>query len=389
MEQEGDWGNISDSELLDIQSEHFCIEESSEATSSSATSGDPAITSSITFPTSLPNTREQLKQGPVKRNEETGAKRKRDAEDSLIPSLRFRKLHLSVSLLCEQTWCEKKVVYGILKPQIREKDKQRIEVQNGSSIHLARELEVHDVVPINIQTREDAVAITLINMLNMIPILETGQCVREFPVFGVVEGVYFKGIIDELSYNQKGELVLKELKTRRHDSLPGAAQALGHRFQVGMYKLLFDALVRGEVKKEQILEHLKLKASLALGTDVITHAADVQVNVATFDELLDAFILTLSCSDLPCVDVLQLEYCHQSSSSFIGTMSVQFDEAQMRADLRGYLEYWKGQREPKGVDIEDAWKCTYCVYEEICDWKKNRSLVHDQSLHTRKRVNMN
>ncbi|XP_027003756.2 exonuclease V isoform X4 [Tachysurus fulvidraco] len=354
MEQEGDWGNISDSELLDIQSEHFCIEESSEATSSSATSGDPAITSSITFPTSLP-----------------------------------KKLHLSVSLLCEQTWCEKKVVYGILKPQIREKDKQRIEVQNGSSIHLARELEVHDVVPINIQTREDAVAITLINMLNMIPILETGQCVREFPVFGVVEGVYFKGIIDELSYNQKGELVLKELKTRRHDSLPGAAQALGHRFQVGMYKLLFDALVRGEVKKEQILEHLKLKASLALGTDVITHAADVQVNVATFDELLDAFILTLSCSDLPCVDVLQLEYCHQSSSSFIGTMSVQFDEAQMRADLRGYLEYWKGQREPKGVDIEDAWKCTYCVYEEICDWKKNRSLVHDQSLHTRKRVNMN
>lgn len=55
---------------------------------------------------------------------------------------------------------------------------------------------------------------------------------REFPVFGIVEGVYLKGIIDELSYNQKGELVLKELKTRKHNSLPGAAQALGYRFQV-------------------------------------------------------------------------------------------------------------------------------------------------------------
>lgn len=55
---------------------------------------------------------------------------------------------------------------------------------------------------------------------------------REFPVFGIVEGVHLKGIIDELSYNQKGELVLKELKTRKQDSLPGAAQALGHRFQV-------------------------------------------------------------------------------------------------------------------------------------------------------------
>lgn len=65
-------------------------------------------------------------------------KRKRDAEDGRIFPLRFRKLHLSVSLLSEQTWCEKKVVYGFLKPQIRKKDKQRIEVQTGKSIHLAR-----------------------------------------------------------------------------------------------------------------------------------------------------------------------------------------------------------------------------------------------------------
>lgn len=132
------------------------------------------------------------------------------------------------------------------------------------------ELEVHDRVSVNIQTHEDAVAISLINMLNMMPSLETGkmksrrgyccetwniklqdsyhfcsnicfcvcfygasgQCVREFPVFGIVDGVYLKGIIDELSYNQKGELVLRELKTRKQDSLPGAAQAHGHRFQV-------------------------------------------------------------------------------------------------------------------------------------------------------------
>lgn len=46
-----------------------------------------------------------------------------------------------------------------------------------SMLHICihTELEVHDVVPINIQTREDAVAISLINMLNMIPILETGK----------------------------------------------------------------------------------------------------------------------------------------------------------------------------------------------------------------------
>lgn len=159
-------------------------------------------------------------------------------------------------------------------------------------------------------------------------------------------------------------------------------------YKVALYKLLFDALVRGEVKKEHILEHLKLRASLALGTEVISHAANVGIIVVTFGELLDAFLLTLSCSDLPCVDVLQLEYCHQETSSLIGTVLVQFDEPQLRAELRGYLEYWRGQREPKGVDIEDAWKCTSCVYEEICDWRQNRYQV-SESLHTSKRVNMN
>ncbi|KAM9469406.1 exonuclease V isoform 2-T2 [Clarias gariepinus] len=317
-----------------------------------------------------------------------GVKRKRDAEDSSVLPLRFGKLHLNVSLLSEQTWCEKKLVYGFLKPQIRKKDKQRPEVQAGTSIHLARELEVHDVVPINIKSREDSAALSLINMLHMIPSLETGQCVREFPVFGIVEGVYLKGIIDELSYNQKGELVLKELKTRKHDSLPGAAQAHGHRFQVGLYKLLFDALVRGEMKKAHILEHLKVKACSVLGTEIITHASYVGINVVTFGELLEAFLLTLSCSDLPCVDVLQLEYCHQGSGSLIGTEVVQFDESQLRAELRGYVEYWRGQREPKGVDIEEVWKCTSCSFEEICDWKKNRSHI-PESLHTTKRDNMN
>ncbi|XP_046718121.1 exonuclease V isoform X3 [Silurus meridionalis] len=305
MEHEEDWGSISDSDLLDIQSEHFCTEVFSQPSCSSAT-GDTHNNSPSALTASLHTMVEKFKQSPVKRNEETGVKRKRDADDDRIPPLRFGKRYLGVSLLSEQTWCEKKVVYGILKPQIRKREKQRIEVQTGTSIHLARELEVHDVVPISIQSHEDAVSISLINMLSMIPCFETGLCVREFPVFGIVEGVYLKGVIDELSYNQKGELVLKELKTRRQNSLPGASQAHSHHFQ--------------------------------------------------------------------------LEYCHQASTSIIDNVLVPFDESQLRAELQRNLEYWRGQREPKGVDIEEAWKCTWCTFVEICDWKKNRSQV-PESFH--------
>lgn len=61
---------------------------------------------------------------------------------------------------------------------------------------------------------------------------------REFPVFGVLEGVFVKGVIDELMYNQKGELVLNELKTRKQNSLPSSAQDKVNCFQVSWGYLL-------------------------------------------------------------------------------------------------------------------------------------------------------
>lgn len=56
--------------------------------------------------------------------------------------------------------------------------------------------------------------------------------VRELPVFGVIEGVFVSGIIDELRYNTKGELELNELKTRSRPFMPGEAQRKKDHFQV-------------------------------------------------------------------------------------------------------------------------------------------------------------
>lgn len=142
--------------------------------------------------------------------------------------------------------------------------------------------------------------------------------------------------------------------------------------------MLFDGLVRGEVKKDHILNHLKLRPTQVLGAGVLGHAKSIGVQVTTFEELVDALLITVSCSDLPCIDLLQLEYYHQGSSGPIGTRVAPFNEAQLRAELQGYLAYWTGQREPKGVDIEEAWKCTSCLYEQTCDWKKNRLQASDQ-----------
>ena len=51
-------------------------------------------------------------------------------------------------------------------------------------------------------------------------------------MFGLLEGVFLEGVIDELHYGERGELVLSELKTRSLDTLPGPAQVKGHSLQV-------------------------------------------------------------------------------------------------------------------------------------------------------------
>ncbi|KAK9962186.1 hypothetical protein ABG768_007562 [Culter alburnus] len=376
---DGDWDDISDSEFLNIPCEQQDIDPHRPL--SSETDGEHSVdfdSPSVSTLSVYNHNEEALGQETVKTDYARGLKRKSLHENSFSPMQRFFKRHLSVTLLCDQSWCEMKTVYSLLKPHLKRKDLQCTEVQRGKEIHLLRELEIQDTVPIDIRTREDAEAIKLLNMLHMIPLLEAGERVREFPVFGVQEGVFVMGVIDELMYNQKGELVVNELKTRKCNSMPSSAQDKVNCFQVGLYKLLFDGLVRGEVKKDHVLNHLKLRSAQVLGARVQAHAKSIGVQVTTFEELLDALLITVSCSDLPCVDMLQLEYYHQGSSGPIGNRVAPFDEAQLRAELQGYLAYWTGQREPKGVDIEEAWKCRSCLYEQTCDWRKNRSQVSDQ-----------
>lgn len=133
------------------------------------------------------------------------------------------------------------------------------------------------------------------------------------------------------------------------------------------------------------MDHLKLRASVALGTEVQMYAVRIGIQVVTLGEVVDAFLMMLSCSEVPCIDVLQIEYRHQDSSSLIGLSVVPYDEAQLRAELQNNLSYWTGQREPRGVDIEEAWKCRMCAYEEICDWRKNSSQA-PETIHTNKRI---
>ncbi|KAM4701873.1 exonuclease V [Discoglossus pictus] len=288
------------------------------------------------------------------------------------PLEKYRMKYLCVTDLCSQTWCEQQMVYGFERPELEPEEKKPV-MQAGASIHLARELEVHDVVSVKTDTREDSWAIKLLNVLSMIPVLQSGGRVREFQVFGEIEGVFLVGVIDELGYTPKGELELRELKTRANPSLPGHVQQKSHMLQVSVYKLLFDGMVRGQLRMDLFISHLHLRLDQTLGTHVKEFAIKAGLTVSTFKDLLELTCLNLEFSNLPMIDSLKLEYCYQGDSTSLGCELVNFDEQNITDLLTFYLSYWKGQRELQGVDIEEAWKCRSCSFTDICEWRATKA----------------
>ncbi|XP_029468318.1 exonuclease V isoform X1 [Rhinatrema bivittatum] len=391
VEERGDgFSDISDSEFLHLddlmmesaqsQGEAESNKRSYETHQSQGELQDTSETANTE--NSSPST--ELSEGSkpsVEQGKDTAGKNQRKRKpDARNPLERYHLKYLCVTDLCSQAWCEQQMVYGMDMPEIMEiqdilQPERAALMDTGASIHLARELEVHDIVSVSTKTREDSWAIKFLNLLSMVSVLQAGGPVREFPVFGEIEGIFLVGVIDELHYTPKGELELNELKTRGHPSLPGRAQKRKYHLQVQVYKLIFDAMVRGQMNLGNLIGHLGLNPEQPLGTQVREHVQSAGLTVNCFGDLLELTCLNLTFSDLPNIDRLRLEYHYQGDSSLIGAEMVRFEGSDVKEQLGGYIAYWKGQREPKGVDIEEAWKCQSCGYAEICEWREKRGTV--------------
>ncbi|XP_067864427.1 exonuclease V isoform X2 [Heptranchias perlo] len=343
---------ISDAELLALDVDQFCTDIAANREGPEPCEGDNDHTSSLSTESccTAPGTAEATCSGHEQSSDQPsgsakesdplseGSGTKRRKRDRRTPLEQFGRKHLRVTDLSRQAWCEQQVVYGMELPHIQQLREEVPVVKAGSSIHLAR-----------------------------------GERVRELPVFGELEGIFLVGVIDELCYNSKGELELRELKTRGQQTFPGAAQRKSHHLQVIVYKLLFEAMIKGQLNKDTITHHLHLRTEQTFGSEVMVQAQKVGFTINTFGDLLDLMLLNLTYSEIPTIDIMKIEYCYQADASVIGTEVVCFEEEKVKRELKYYCSFWKGQREALGVDIEEAWKCRSCDFADICEWRKRKA----------------
>ncbi|XP_048413089.1 exonuclease V isoform X3 [Stegostoma tigrinum] len=363
---------LSDAELLALELDLFCGEcdkpelnegddgHTSSRSAESCCTGQGTVEDTCSRNEQSSNQSEQKSEMPPE-----GSSTKRRKQDERIPLERFGRKYLNVTDLTRQVWCEQQVVYGLELPHI-EQLREEVPVVKA-------ELEIQDIVPINVESREDSWAVKILNLLSMIQFLQAGERVRELPVFGELEGIFLVGVVDELCYNSKGELELCELKTRGQRTYPSAAQRKSHLFQVNIYKLLFEAMIKGKLNKETITDHLRLRTEQPFSSEILMHAQKVGFSINTFGDLLDLMLLNLTYAEIPNIDTMKIEYCYQADASLIGTEVVYFEEEWVKSELKHYCSFWKGQREAKGVDIEEAWKCRSCDFADICEWRHSKA----------------
>ncbi|CAI7679003.1 unnamed protein product [Penicillium pancosmium] len=60
----------------------------------------------------------------------------------------------------------------------------------------------------------------------------------------------------------------------------------------------------------------------------------------------------------------------------IGSRSFFYDTDTMSSYITEQMEWWRGQRDPRGVDVMEAWKCRFCDFNEECTWRQERALEY-------------
>ncbi|KAK7088808.1 exonuclease V-like [Littorina saxatilis] len=298
--------------------------------------------------------------------------------------------YLCVTDLTQQVWCEQHLCYtmmGMEPPLPSPLDQvppplptaDRPEVKAGKSVHLARELEVHNVVSVKISSRADKWGLHTLNLLSTIRGFLSGiRVAREVPIFGDPFGTgdLFFGIVDELRFDADSySLGLVELKTRKTQRMPGKAQKKQHSLQVLIYKQLWDNLVRGNFSTDFFLKKLNLTASAdqPLSEGVLQHIDSSGVPASSLRQLLTQ--LTTSVQALVCISSVEIEYVLQETGSVIGRTSVREDFDWLWRMFGHCMDFWHGRRGVEGVAIEEAWKCGGCEFSPVCEWRMKKSRV--------------
>ena len=197
------------------------------------------------------------------------------------------------------------------------------------------------------------------------------------------------------------KVYLTDVKTRGSKTLPKGAALRPTKVQLYLYHRLLSAMASDMVNYLQVFRRYGLdvdspfsdaflaqigelhddvfhdSSSILSSTTAPSQDSDTHdlLKYRTLQELVpllrDELRLTFPAGGDSLGSVVTVEYrLRGEEGERIGTNIIAVDPQVLDQYLGAYMQWWRGERAATGVEIEEAYKCSYCEFAEMCSWRE-------------------
>ena len=211
-----------------------------------------------------------------------------------------------------------------------------------------------------------------------------------------------KGVLKSIhSMRRKtSKIYLTDVKTRGVKSVPKGASFRPTLMQLMLYRSLLSDLAANKLDADVLFSRYDLDPTAHFSDGFIAQVGSLQ---ETFH---DALADPSQCSELPDAEqesvevllehnclrqlwalmvlefgrtmpagadsigqVLKAEYRHQVDGSILGIKTFLYNHNIIQNYVDDEMSWWKGRREARGVNAEEAFKCRSCEFADGCEWR--------------------
>ena len=226
------------------------------------------------------------------------------------------------------------------------------------------------------------------------------------------------GVLKSLRAMRKktSKIYLTDVKTRGVKSVPKGASFRPTLMQLMLYRSLLSDLAANKLNADVLFSRYDLDATAHFSDGFI---AQLGILHETFH---DALANPSQCSELPdakqdsvevllehnCLrqlwalmvlefgrtmpggadsigQVLKVEYRHQVDGSILGIKTFLYDHNVIQNYVDDEMSWWRGHREARGVNLEEAYKCRSCEFADGCEWRMAKTEEATMAHRTRSR----
>lgn len=188
------------------------------------------------------------------------------------------------------------------------------------------------------------------------------------------------------SRNKGTPAYVLDLKTRFSRSIPepGSSQSKSVHLQLMLYRQLLNDMVKATPKSmvRKLCEHHKLAPDERFSDDLVAELAgigDTAEGAAddltlllennSIEKLYSLYHKKLKQTISTVAPELTVVYRWQQNGEFLEAAGYMADDVFLKEHVDSVITWWKGKRKTIGVEVDEAWKCNKCEFNEHCTWR--------------------